>query len=201
MTEIHDSAHQAISRRAALTLGLGVGAAAVVGVSPAAAATTLSYVYRRQNTQSWCSAASSRIALSAVIGRGALPTQRRLADQLGLVGGAGLQEPTLIARVLNSYLDAGTGHGYVFRIAPSGELKQRLRMRVHESVDRGYPVVINMNSVAGDNYPAGHYIAIVGYRSGAYKIADPDEPTRNGVWFTENQIVAWNKLNRFTAFA
>ena len=103
--------------------------------------------------------------------------------------------------MLNSHLDSGTGHRYVFRIAPGGELKARLRMRVHESIDRGYPVVINMNQVAGDTYSAGHYIAIVGYRANGYRIADPDEPTRNGVWFTEDQIVAWNKLNRFTAFS
>lgn len=190
-----------ITRRAALVLGLGVGAGAVLGTRPAAATTVLDYEYKRQNTQSWCSAASSRIALSAVIGRRALPTQARLANQLGLVNGAGLQDPTLIATVLNRYTDVVNGHRYVFRIAPSGELKSRLRMRVHESVDRGYPVVINMNSVAGDTYSAGHYIAIVGYRANGYKIADPDEPTRNGVWYTEDQIVAWNKLNRFTAFS
>ncbi len=191
-----------ISRRGALTLGLGLGATALTGVLPAAAApTVLSYEYKRQNTQSWCSAASSRIALSAVIGRGALPTQARLAGQLGLVNGAGLQDPTRIASVLNSYLEIIGGHRYVFRLAPAGELKARLRMRVVESVNRGYPVVINMNSVNGESYSSGHYIAIVGYRANGYKIADPDEPTRNGVWYTEDQIVAWNRYNRFTAFS
>lgn len=187
-----------ISRRGVLGLGLGLGASAVVGVLPASAAeTVLNYTWKQQNTQSWCSAASSRIALSAVLSQP--PTQATLASQLGLVGGSGLQDPTLIAKVLNSHIGAAGG-SYVFRIAPAGELKTRLRTRVKESIGRGYPVVINMNQVGSSTYSAGHYIAIVGYRAGEYLISDPDSEARRRAWFSDDSIVAWNKLNRFTAF-
>ncbi len=68
------------------------------------------------------------------------------------------------------------------------------------SIDAGYPVVINMDRVDGDSFSAGHYIAIVGYGAGTYKIADPYRSSRNGVWRNDDDIVAWNKLNRFTAY-
>ncbi|GAA3696022.1 hypothetical protein GCM10022204_09940 [Microlunatus aurantiacus] len=58
-------------------------------------------------------------------------------------------------------------------------------MNLNECLDvqrsaRRYPAVINMNSVAGEPSSSGHDIAIVGFRANGYKIADPDEPTRNG---------------------
>ncbi|GAA1848738.1 C39 family peptidase [Microlunatus capsulatus] len=192
-----------LSRRQALGLGVGLGAGTLVGVLPATTAQagaqrTVAYEYVRQQTQSWCSAASSFIALSSRRN----PTQAGLARDLGLSGGSGLQDPLRIAAVLNQRLGlTGAAHRYVFRQPPAGTLKERLRMRVVASIDAGHAVVINMDRVAGDTYSAGHYVAIVGYRDGAYKIADPDEPTRKGVWFGADDVVAWNKLNRFTAFS
>jgi hypothetical protein len=192
-----------LSRRQALGLGVGLGAGTLVGVLPATTAQagvqrTVAYEYVRQQTQSWCSAASSFIALSSRRN----PTQAGLARDLGLSGGSGLQDPLRIAAVLNQRLGlTGAAHRYVFRQPPAGTLKERLRMRVVASIDAGHAVVINMDRVAGDTYSAGHYVAIVGYRDGAYKIADPDEPARNGVWFRADDVVAWNKLNRFTAFS
>lgn len=192
-----------LSRRQALGLGVGLGAGGLAAVLPATSAhagvqRTVPYEYVRQATQSWCSAASSFIALSSRRN----PTQAGLARRLGLEGGSGLQDPLRIAAVLNERLGlTGAAHRYVFRQPPAGTLKERLRMRVVASINAGYAVVINMDRVAGDTYSAGHYVAIVGYRDGQYKIADPDEPTRNGVWFSADKVVAWNKLNRFTAFS
>ena len=192
-----------LSRRQALGLGVGLGAGALTAALPATSAEagvqrTVPYEYVRQQTQSWCSAASSFIALSSRRN----PTQAGLARRLGLEGGSGLQDPLRIAAVLNDRLGlTGAAHRYVFRQPPAGTLKERLRMRVVTSINAGYAVVINMDRVAGDTYSAGHYVAIVGYRDGQYKIADPDEPARNGVWFSADQVVAWNKLNRFTAFS
>ncbi|GAB2678684.1 C39 family peptidase [Thalassiella azotivora] len=186
-----------LSRRGVLALGLGVGLTAATATA-ASAAETVAYQYRQQATQSWCSAASSRIALTA---RGLYPSQASLADSLGLVNGQGLQDPYAIARVLNDRLGiAGRTQRYYFRQPPVGTLKERLRSRVKASINAGYPVVINMDRVNNDYFSAGHYIAIVGYRPDQYKIADPYTPVRDGVWRNEDNIVAWNKMNRFTAY-
>ncbi len=194
MTNQHSPA---LARRGVLALGLTAGVG-VLGARSAAAATSVGYSYQRQQTQSWCSAASSRIALTA---KGRTPTQASLASSLGLSGGSGLQDPYAIARVLNARLGiADNARRYRFRQPAAGTLKATLHTHVRTSIDAGYPVVINMNQVNGDVYSAGHYIAIVGYRAGDYKIADPDEPARNGVWRTEDNIVAWNKLNRYSSF-
>lgn len=186
-----------LARRGVLALGLTAGAG-VLGAQSAAAATSVGYTYQRQETQSWCSAASSRIALTA---KGRTPTQASLASSLGLSGGSGLQDPYAIARVLNARLGIGdNARRYRFRQPAAGTLKATLHTHVRTSIDAGYPVVINMNQVNNDHYSAGHYIAIVGYRADGYKIADPDEPARNGVWRDEDNIVLWNKLNRYTSF-
>jgi hypothetical protein len=187
-----------MSRRAALATGVGLGLG-VVTAGTAHAAETVPYDYQRQETQAWCSAASARIALTA---RGRTPTQASLADALGLTRTRGLQDPYAIARVLNARLgiDDRTQR-YYFRQPEAGTLKERLRARVVASIDSGYPVVINMNQVDDEDYRAsGHYIAIVGYRRGEYKISDPDAPGRDGVWRDVDNIVLWNKWNRFTAF-
>lgn len=134
-------------------------------------------------------------------GQGVKPTQASLAKSLGLVNGHGLQDATLIARVLNARLSrTGSTHRYHFRQPATGTLKEQLYRRVRQSVDAGYPVVINMNQVAGDHFSAGHYVAIVGYTSTKYKIADPYRSSRSGVWYPHADVVYWNKLNRFTSF-
>ena len=192
-----DDTLAALPRRGVLALGLGLGMTALTAAQ-AHAITVRYYEYKEQNEQSWCSAASSRIALTA---RGHYPTQRALADDLGLVGGNGLQDPYAIARVLNDRLGlAGQAQRYYFRMPAAGTLKAQLRARVERSIDAGYPVVINMDRVNDDYFAPGHYIAIVGYDASRYKIADPFTSSRNGVWRGEDNIVAWNKLNRFTAF-
>ena len=186
----------ALARRGFLTLGLTTGL--TLALADRASAATVGYSYQVQATQSWCSAASSRIALTA---RDRFPTQASLANSLGLEGGSGLQDPLAIARVLNNRLGiADRTQRYYFRQPDAGTLKERLRARVVRSIDAGYPVVINMNQVDSDWFSAGHYIAIVGYGAGTYKIADPFTSSRNGVWRNEDNIVAWNKLNRFTAY-
>lgn len=186
----------ALPRRSVLALGLAAGAS--VALATEAKAVGLSYQYQRQETQSWCSAASSRIALTA---RDRYPTQASLASSLGLAGGQGLQDPYAIARVLNNRLGiADRTQRYYFRRPDYGTLKTALRNRVVNSINAGFVVVINMDRVDGDFFSAGHYIAIVGYGAGTYKIADPYTATRNGVWRDEDDIVAWNKLNRFTAY-
>lgn len=195
------------SRRGLLGLGAGVGSVALLGVPavakppldppPPPAKKVLAYTYRKQATQSWCSAASTRIALSA---QGKRPSQKKLAGALGLKGGHGLQDPALISRVLNNRLGLrGKGFRYRLKIAPSGTLKRNLRKNVVTSVRNGYPVVINMNSVAGDDFSAGHYVAIVGYRKGQYLLSDPYDPARKRAWYAADKVVAWNKLNRYTA--
>ncbi|WP_114558315.1 C39 family peptidase [Desertihabitans aurantiacus] len=205
-----------LSRRHAFgvtaALGLGAGLSALPQLTEIAAAMppipepgipdrkVLRYTYQRQATQNWCAAASGRIALSA---KGKTPTQNSLRKQMGIgpEGSHGLQEPREIAWTLNARLGLG-GKSFRYRlyIPAAGTLKERLRYRTRISIHNGYPVVINMNSVAGEPYSAGHYIAIVGYDKTRYKIADPDAPSRNGVWYHQNDIVDWNKRNRFTAF-
>lgn len=186
----------ALARRGFLALGLTTGV--TVALARPSSAATVGYTYQVQQTQSWCSAASSRIALSA---RDHRPSQSSLAASLGLRDGHGLQDATLIASVLNSRLGiGGRSARYYFRQPAAGTLKARLRSRVVHSIDAGYPVVINMNQVDGTVFSSGHYIAIVGYRAGEYKIADPVTSSRNGVWRDEDDIVRWNKLNRFTAY-
>lgn len=186
-----------LTRRGLLTAGVGAGATLLLPATEASAA-TLSYSYQTQSTGSWCSAASTRIALSA---RGVKPTQGSLAKSLGLVNGHGLQDATLIAKVLNARLSrTSSTHRYHFRMPAAGTLKEQLYKRVKQSIDAGYPVVINMNQVAGDHFSAGHYVAIVGYTSTKYQIADPYRSGRNGTWYPHADVVYWNKLNRFTAF-
>ena len=185
-----------LPRRGFLSLGLATGV--TMALATKADAASVGYSYQLQATQSWCSAASSRIALTA---RDRFPTQASLANSLGLEGGSGLQDPYAIARVLNNRLGiADRTQRYYFRQPAAGTLKTALRSRVVRSIDAGYPVVINMDRVDSDFFSAGHYIAIVGYGAGTYKIADPDRSSRNGVWRNDDDIVAWNKLNRFTAY-
>jgi Peptidase_C39 like family len=185
-----------LPRRGFLSLGLATGV--TLALATEADAASVGYSYQLQTTQSWCSAASSRIALTA---RDRFPTQASLANSLGLEGGSGLQDPYAIARVLNNRLGiADRTQRYYFRQPAAGTLKASLRARVVRSIDAGYPVVINMDRVDSDFFSAGHYIAIVGYGAGTYKIADPYRSSRNGVWRNDDDIVAWNKLNRFTAY-
>lgn len=189
-----------VSRRGALALGLGIGATLLTGPLPAAAdPTQVTVKYQRQQTQSWCSAASTRIALSA---KNRERSQAALADLLNLPEGQGLQDPYQIARVLNQCLAGRLAGGtYTFRQPAAGTLKEQLQRRVRQSIGGGFPVVINMNRVGPDPYgESGHYIAIIGFRSGQYLISDPDEPARQRIWYSEANIVAWNKWNRFTAW-
>ena len=201
-----------LTRRSLLIAGAGAGIGLTLGVTEAEAA-AVTYRYQRQPNGWYCSAASARIALSAPILRRdssenrQIPTQDSLARGLNLhpydgpsTVNMGLKDPTLIATVLNRRLGiAGRARRYRFRISPSGTLYRDLQAKVRASIDAGYPVVINMNQVDSDRYD-GHYIAIVGYSSQQYKIADPDDPARNGVWRSKQRIVDWNKLNRFTYY-
>jgi len=190
------AAGQGLPRRGFLALGLSTGI--TVALATEAKAVGVGYQYQVQQTQSWCSAASSRIALTA---RDHFPTQSSLAASLGLSGGQGLQDPLAIARVLNDRLSiGGRAQRYYFRQPAAGTLKAQLRSRVVASIDAGYAVVINMNQVDSTVFSSGHYIAIVGYGAGTNKIADPVTAARNGVWRDEDDIVRWNKLNRFTAY-
>lgn len=194
---MNDSPASALPRRGFLALGLSSGI--TLALASEAEAATVGYQYQVQQTQSWCSAASSRIAISAR--DSTPPTQTSLASSLGLVNGQGLQDPLLIAQVLNNRLGrAGFTQRYYFRQPAAGTLKVQLRSRVTQSINAGYPVVINMNQVDSTWFSSGHYIAIVGYDATRYKIADPVTSSRNGVWRNENDIVLWNKLNRFTSF-
>lgn len=198
-----------LTRRSLLIAGAGAGIGLTLGVTEAQAA-AVTYRYQRQSEYWHCSAASARIALSAPILRRdssenrQIPTQESLARGLklhphdGPNDSRGLKDPTLIATVLNNRLGiAGRARRYRFRISPSGTLYTDLQAKVRASINAGYPVVINMNQVDRDTYD-GHYIAIVGYSAQQYKIADPDEPARNGVWRSKQSIVDWNKYNRFT---
>jgi hypothetical protein len=200
-----------VSRRSLLVGGAGAGVAVTVA-APAAQAAGVAYAYQVQSRYNYCSAASSRIALSAPILRRdssenrTIPSQDSLARGLNLdpydgdASTTGLKDPTLIATVLNNRLGiAGNARRYRLRISPSGTLYTDLQAKVRESVSAGYPVVINMNRVDGD-YFDGHYIAIVGYGADRYQIADPYRSSRNGVWRIKQDIVDWNKLNRFTYY-
>jgi len=200
-----------VSRRSLLIAGAGAGVAATVS-APAAQAAGVNYLYQVQSRYNYCSAASARIALSSPFLRRdssenrTPPSQNSLAQGLnldpydGAASTTGLKDPTLIAKVMNNRLGiAGQARRYRFRISPSGSLYTDLQAKVRASVSAGYPVVINMNRVDGDTF-GGHYIAIVGYDAGRYKIADPYRSSRNGVWRRKQDIVDWNKLNRFTYF-
>ena len=200
-----------ISRRSLLVAGAGAGVGVVATVAaPAAQAAGTNYAYQVQSRYNYCSAASSRIALSSPILRRdasenrTVPSQNSLAESLNLdpydgsASTTGLKDPTLIATVLNRRLGiASHANRYRFRISPSGTLYTDLQNKVRESISAGYPVVINMNQVDGDHFD-GHYIAIVGYGPDRYQIADPYRSSRNGVWRAKQDIVDWNKLNRFT---
>lgn len=200
-----------VSRRALLVGGAGAGVGVVATVAaPAAQAAGTNYAYQVQSRYNYCSAASSRIALSSPILRRdasenrTVPSQDSLANSLNLdpydgdAATTGLKDPELIAKVLNNRLGiASRTNRYRFRMSPSGTLYTDLQAKVRESISAGYPVVINMNRVDGD-YFDGHYIAIVGYGPDRYQIADPYRSSRNGVWRDKQDIVDWNKLNRFT---
>lgn len=186
-----------LTRRGLIAGGLGTGAALLLPTTAASAA-TLPYTFQTQETGSWCSAASTRIALTA---RDVTPSQTTLAKDLGLSGGAGLQDPTYIAAVLNAHLlRTDSAQKYYFRMPKAGTLAETLYGHTRTSIDAGHPVVINMNQVAGDTFSAGHYVAIVGYTTTKYQLADPFTSARNGVWYPHADVVAWNKLNRYTAF-
>lgn len=186
-----------LTRRGLIAGGIGTGA--TLFIPAAASAATLPYSFQAQETGSWCSAASTRIALTA---RDVTPSQSTLANDLGLSGGAGLQDPTYIAAVLNAHLlRTDSAQKYRFRMPAAGTLAKTLHGHTRTSIDAGYPVVINMNQVAGDTFNAGHYVTIVGYTASRYQLADPFTSARNGVWYPHADVVAWNKLNRYTAFA
>lgn len=199
-----------LTRRSLLIGGAAAGIGLTLGVAEAEAASRgVRYRYQRQPNGWYCSAASARIALSTpLLTRGAgIPSQNSLAKSLNLHPydgpsreNMGLKDPALIAKVLNRRLRySGLSYRYLFRIAPSGTLYRDLQAKVRYSIDHNHPVVINMNQVDGNHY-AGHYIAIVGYSNRQYKIADPANPSRAGVWRDKQKIVDWNKLNRFTYF-
>ncbi|WP_152365751.1 C39 family peptidase [Microlunatus speluncae] len=203
--------HQ-LTRRSLLIAGAGAGIGLTLGTTQASAA-GVKYRYQKQPNGYYCSAASTRIAISAPILRRdssenrQIPSQNSLAKGLNLhpydgpgLENMGLKVPTLIATVLNNRLNLnGKAKRFRFRISPSGTLYADLQAKVRASIDAGYPVVINMNQVDDDHFD-GHYIAIVGYGAERYQIADPYDPDRNGVWRSKQKIVDWNKLNRFTYF-
>lgn len=194
MTSVRTST---LTRRGLLAGGLGTGATLFLPAAAASAA-TVPYSFQVQETGSWCSAASTRIALTA---RDVTPSQTTLANDLGLSAGRGLQDPTYIAAVLNAHLlRTDSEHKYYFRMPERGTLAETLYTHTTQSIDAGYPVVINMNQVAGDVFDAGHYVAIVGYTTSKYQLADPFTSARDGVWYPHADVVAWNKLNRYTAF-
>lgn len=199
-----------LTRRSLLIGGAAAGIGLTLGVAEAEAVTRgVTYRYQRQPNSWYCSAASTRIALSTTMLRrnDPIPTQNSLAKSLNLHPydgpsrvNMGLKDPTLIAKVLNRRLGyVGLSYRYLFRISPSGTLYRDLQAKVRTSIDAGHPVVINMSRVDSNRYD-GHYIAIVGYSNTQYKIADPANPNRAGVWRGKQQIVDWNKLNRFTYF-
>ncbi|MFC7620165.1 C39 family peptidase [Microlunatus sp. GCM10028923] len=199
-----------LTRRSLLIGGAAAGIGLTIGVAEAEAASRgVAYRYQQQPNGWYCSAASARIALSTTLLRrgDAIPSQNSLAKSLNLHPydgpsreNMGLKEPDLIAKVLNRRLGyTGLSYRYRFRIAPSGTLYRDLQAKVRSSINAGHPVVINMNQVDSNRY-AGHYIAIVGYSDRQYKIADPANSNRAGVWRDKQKIVDWNKLNRFTYF-
>ena len=201
-----------MTRRSLLVAGAGAGLALTLRV-PTASATDLTYRYQQQQRYNWCSAGSARIAISAPKLRWAdssenpnIPTQDSLARGLDLdpydgdAPTTGLKDPGLIAAVMNNRLGlAGDPNRYRLRYSPAGTLYEDLQAKVRSSINAGFPVVINMNRVDNDTFD-GHYIVIVGFGPERYMIADPYTANRNGVWRLKQDIVDWNKLNRFTYY-
>lgn len=192
-----------ISRRGFLITSAGVGLAALlpVPVAQAAGTGTIAITYQRQKEQNWCSAASSRIALSAT---GRTPTQKSLAKGLGLgpVGGHGLLDPYAIARVLNNRLGLKDATYKYHLRQDMGAFDDAIQL----AMTLNKPVVYNVIKVGNQSYSAsGHYICITGRRktgpkSVQYRIADPDSPARTGNWYDRSAVKSWNKYGRYTSF-
>ena len=186
------------SRRGLVAAAAGFMLAAFAPISAAQAA-TIATTYQQQQTQSWCSAAASRIALSAA---GILPSQAALASDLGLSGGSGLQDPYAIARVLNKRLGISQAP---FRYKLSQDMAT-FDDAINYGVSVNKPVVYNVVQVAGQSYAAsGHYITITGRRvvgtnSVEYRISDPDSPARTGNWYKRSDVKSWNKFGRYTSY-
>lgn len=190
-----------LSRRAFILAAAGAGLVAAAPVPAAVAGdTTIATTYQEQRQQNWCSAAATRIAISA---SGRLYTQADLASALGLSSdpsGHGLVDPAAIARLLNSRLGMSDT---VFRYFLSQDM-DRFDDAVAYGVSVDKPVVYNVDQVAGQHYSAGHYITITGRRTVdagvQYRISDPDSPERTGHWYGRTTVKTWNKYGRYTSF-
>ena len=168
----------------------------------------LSYSYRQQETYFWCSAAAAQIALSM---RGTTVSQEQLRRQLNLAprNGVrppsdpfygetlGLQDPAHLVKTLNSY---DPEKPYELRMPSNSEVRVALRNDVRYNVNHRLGVLINVTKT-GDLEVDGHYMTIVGYRSGGarYLIADPFDSARKRVWMSADEVLSVLKLNRYIA--
>ncbi len=161
---------------------------------------TIATTYQVQKQLNWCSAAASRIALTA---QGRTPTQKGLAADLGLASdpnGHGLLSGERIATVLNARLGY-TGRAWSYRLETNIGY---LDAEVKSSMSNGHPVVYNVTKVAGKTFSAGHYITITGRKNVGgiweYRISDPYEPNRAAKWYKRADVISWNKGGRFTYY-
>lgn len=161
---------------------------------------TIATTYQEQKQLNWCSAAASRIALTA---KGRTPTQAGLAADLGLSSdknGHGLLDAENIRKVLNARLGIG---GNTYRYALEQNM-DAFDAAVKSSMSHGYPVVYNVTEVAGKTFSAGHYITITGRRPVGdiveYRISDPYELNRAAKWYKRSVVKSWNKYGRYTAY-
>ncbi|HEX7743953.1 MAG TPA: C39 family peptidase [Micromonosporaceae bacterium] len=160
------------------------------------AAKELRYTYEGQPNSYWCAPAATRIALSA---RNLLPSQGDLAGRLGTtVNGTDSAADT--TRVLN---DLAKTDFYRTREIPGPEATpkemDRLQGDAVRAISSGYAIVANVvgSATLADgrwlDWPAGHYITIVGYQDEGrmVKIADPANPSVSSYWITTINMANW----------
>lgn len=160
------------------------------------AAKTLDYTYEGQPNGWWCGPAATRIALSA---RDLRPSQDDLASRLGTtVNGTDSAADT--TRVLNDLLKTDF---YRTREIPGAEATpaemDRLQADAVRAISNGYAIVANVvgSATVADgrwlDWPAGHYITIVGYadQGRMLKIADPANPSVASYSISTIEMANW----------
>lgn len=162
---------------------------------------TVDHEWQAQEEEWSCGPASTRIALSAQMPKGELPSEEVLIDQLGTDTG-GTDTIEYITGVLNDYLGAGTYRTVQMpHDPPSAAQVDQLWADIVHSIDRGHLMVANIVAPPGNqppNYPnpdplppelmylkddltVYHYLTVSGYNQSTRQVMISDPANFNGV--------------------
>jgi len=154
----------------------------------------LPHITQGQHTPYYCGPAAVRCALSC---RGLLPSQESLAVELRTTVN-GTDSANDVVRVMNAHLGAGT---YAARFVPGQDAtpaeKSRLKADLVASIDAGHALVANVvgriATLDGKAYAynGGHYVAVVGYRSGGDEALVADIAIPRDYWVTTSALATW----------